>query len=250
MARFRNAIDSHEHSLEFLNLLYVHDSFLDSLQVVADMGCGAGLDTEWWATLYTRDDPPEPRNYIVYAVDKDLKFFEPEVADLPNVYTFESDYTEKCLPRKVDLIWSHDSFQYSLEPLRTLATWNSMLNVNGMLALSLPQPVYMHKGSIQSHSYSGQYYNYNILNLMYMLAVNGFDCRDAYFYRTYNHQWLYAAVYKSCEPMDPATTSWFDLADKHLVNDSIVESLNRYGHVQMEDLVVCWLDKNLYKVSN
>ena len=62
MAPFRNAYDSHEHSLEVLNLLYCYDSFLDNLSVIADMGCGAGFDASWWATLETRDEPPEPRN--------------------------------------------------------------------------------------------------------------------------------------------------------------------------------------------
>jgi hypothetical protein len=250
MALFKNAESSHEHSLEFLNLLYAHDSFLDSLSTIADMGCGAGLDVEWWASLYTREDPPEPRNYTVYAVDRDIRPLEPRISDLHNVFPIEADFTHRCVPRQVDLIWSHDSFQYALNPFETLASWNKSMNVNGMLAMCLPQPVYMQNNHLQSRGYSGQYYNYNMLNLMYMLGVSGFDCRDAYFYRTYNHQWLYAAVYKSCDPMDPATTSWFDLADKNLVNDSIKMSLDRYGHARLEDLIVVWLDKNLYKVND
>lgn len=250
MASFKNAEQSHEHSLEFLNLLYAHDSFLDSLQVVADMGCGQGLDVEWWATLETREDPPEPRNYTVYAVDKDLRQLEPSIAELPNVFPIDSDYSRICIPRKADMIWAHDSFQFSLEPMNTLKAWNDMLNVNGMLAITLPQPVYMHNNRLESHGYNHQYFNYNILNLIYMLGVNGFDCRDAYFYRTYNEQWLYAAVYKAQDAMDPATTSWYDLADKNLINDSMKNSLNTNGHVKLDDLIVCWLDKNLYKVKD
>ena len=70
MALFKNPYYSHEHSLEVLNLIHGYDSFLDNIRSVADMGCGAGLDVQWWATLATRDDPPEPRNYKVYAVIK------------------------------------------------------------------------------------------------------------------------------------------------------------------------------------
>ena len=75
---FRNPESSHEHSLEILNVIYGYDSFLDSLRVIADMGCGGGLDSKWFAELWTRDEPPEPRNYTVYAVDQNIKQIEPE----------------------------------------------------------------------------------------------------------------------------------------------------------------------------
>ena len=78
---------------------------------------------------------------------------------------------------------------------------------------------------------------------MYMLAVNGFDCRDCYVYMSPNYGWVHIAVYKTMAPMDPAT-SWFDLADKNLVNDSVMASLNKYGHVRQEDLMFTWLDKD------
>ena len=84
---------------------------------------------------------------------------------------------------------------------------------------------------------------------MYMLAVNGFDCRDAYFYKNANDPWLYAAVYKShVAPQNPATTSWYDLADLGLLNDSAINSLNRNGFVKQEDLVTVWLDKDFYRM--
>ena len=79
---------------------------------------------------------------------------------------------------------------------------------------------------------------------MYMLAVNGFDCRDCYVYMAENYGWIHIAVYKSMEPLDPATTSWYDLADLNLVNDSVKNSLNKYGHVRQEELIFTWLDKD------
>ena len=51
MVPFKNAYESHEHSRKTLDLLYGYDSFLDSIESVADFGCGSGLDTHWWATL-------------------------------------------------------------------------------------------------------------------------------------------------------------------------------------------------------
>ena len=82
-----------------------------------------------------------------------------------------------------------------------------------------------------------------------MLAISGFDARDAYFYRKANSPWLYAAVYASADPMDNHV-SWHDLAEQRLINDSVIASLNKYGHARLEDLVVCWFDKNLYKITD
>ena len=40
---FRNAYESHEHSLQVLDLIYGYDSFLDSLSRVADFGSAIQL---------------------------------------------------------------------------------------------------------------------------------------------------------------------------------------------------------------
>lgn len=249
---FRNAYESHEHSTGILDLIYGYDSFLDSLSVVADFGCGEGLDAEWWATLMTRDDPPEPRNYLVYAVDRDVSKVAPDVAALPNVKVIQADFEEEfAIPRKCDMLWSHDAFQYATNPLQTLKYWNQQMNVNGMLIMSMPQNVHYAYNRINTNSYDGVYYNHNIVNLIYMLAVNGFDCKDAYFYKNANDPWLYVAVYKTdIAPMDPKTTSWHNLAELNLINDSAVASLNRHNYVRQEDLVTVWLDKDFYRVKD
>jgi len=245
MAQFRNALESHEHSRDVLDMLYQYDSFMDSIKVVADMGCGEGLDVNWWATLMTRDDPPEPHDYLVYAVDMNTKRIDPDILKNKNIKLVESNFEEKrIIPRQVDLIWSHDSFQYAVNPLATLANWNEQMNVNGMLVLNVPMAQTYSYDRIQTRSFSGCYYNHNICTLLYMLAVNGFDCRDCYVYTALNYEWIHIAVYKSYEPFDPAATTWFDLAEKNLVNDSVKESLNKYGHVRQQDLLFTWLDKD------
>jgi hypothetical protein len=82
-----------------------------------------------------------------------------------------------------------------------------------------------------------------------MLAITGFDCRDAYFYRKENSPWLYAAVYASEHgPMPDAT--WYDLAERNLINDSMIASVNRYGHARLEDTIVAWLDKDFYQITS
>jgi SAM-dependent methyltransferase len=232
-------------------MIYGYDSFLDNLQVIADMGCGRGYDTEWWATLTTRDNPPEPHNYLVYAVDQNIKEFEPDIlTGNKNIILLEGDFEERVVPRYCDLIWAHDSFQYAKNPLKCLSTWKNNLNQNGMLLMAIPQTTYLQNNRLVIANHSHQYYNYNLLNLMYMLALSGFDCRDAYFYRKENSPWLYAGVYASPHNPLPAHASWYDLAERELINDSVINSVNKYGYARLEDVVVSWFDKNLYQISN
>jgi SAM-dependent methyltransferase len=250
MALFKNPSASHEHSLEVLNLIYGYDSFLDSLTTIADMGCGSGLDGEWWATLETRDDPPVPRNYTVYGVDTNIHQVEQYIVeDNPNFTKIEADFETVVLPKKADLIWSHDSLQYARNPLACLRHWNSQMNQDGMLMLSIPQTTYMRKSRLQVENHSNQYYSFNILNLIYMLAVSGFDCRDAYFYRKNGTPWLYAAVYATKVKL-PDNPTWYDLAEKNLINDFLIDSVQKNGYARLEDLVVHWLDKENYQITN
>jgi SAM-dependent methyltransferase len=247
MVPFKNAHESHEHSLETLEVLYGYDSFLDSLETIADFGCGHGLDSQWWANLETRDDPPEPREYRVYSVDINLKHFNKEAKSLKNIHTFEYDFDDGTviLPTPVDFIWCHDAFQYVTNPLNTLKMWNKQLNANGMLCIILPQLTHYAYNRWQAHSYNKVFFNYNIVNLIYMLAVNGFDCNDAYFLKEENNAWLSAAVYKSnIEPMDPKTTTWYQLAELNLINESMISCLNKYGYIKQEEIVTAWLDKD------
>jgi len=244
MAHFKNALESHEHSRDVLDMLYQYDSFMDSIQVIADMGCGVGLDAQWWATLMTRDDPPEPHDYLVYAVDRNIKQVDHEVLEHPNIKFIEADFEQPTIPREIDLLWSHDSFQYAVNPMNTLRVWNEQMSINGMLVLNVPLMQTYSYDRIQTRSFSGCYYNHNLCTLLYMLAVNGFDCRDCYIYTAQNYGWVHIAVYKSMAPMDPASTSWYDLIDKNLVHDSVIASLNTYGHVRQEELIFTWLDKD------
>jgi trans-aconitate methyltransferase len=230
-------------------LISLFDSFMDSLTVIADMGCGAGMDINWWATLESRDDPPRPYNYTCYAVDKDLSLLDKALPK--NIIPITGDFEKKLLPRKVDVMLSHDSFQYALNPLNTLKVWNEQMNVNGMLVLVIPQTSNYQFNRFVNRVHSGCYFNYNVCNLLYMLAVNGFDCKDSYMYKAPNDPWIHLAVYKTdTKPMDPATTTWYDLMEKGLLHDSLVGSISKYGYLRQEDIILPWLDKNWYQVKD
>jgi hypothetical protein len=247
MGQFKNDKESHQHSLEILNLIYGYDSFLDSLKIICDMGCGTGLDVQWWATLTTREDPPEPRDYIVYGIDKKIGVND-EIRALPNVHLMEVDFEDRSLPTKIDLIWCHDAFQYAINPINTLKNWSSRMSLNGMLVMSLPQFIDYRYSRFQPLTENYCYFNYSISNLVYMLAVNGFDCNDAYFFKDVENNRINLAVYKSTDPFDPSLTSLYDLAEKDLLHPSIVNSLTKYGYLLQADIVYPWLDKDFYRV--
>jgi len=239
-----------DHNIKTLNLLNGYDTFLESLRTICDMGCGSGGDITWWAMLESKDDPPIPYNYNCFAVDRDAYKLS-QVPDLENIRKINRDFTERrILPIDIDLMWSYDSLQYSTNPLETLRFWNEQMTVNGMLVLHVAQTNGVEYNRYYSRTYNNCYYNYTPTSLIYMLAVNGFDCRDAYLLKQFNDPWIQMAVYKSnVEPMDPKTTSWFDLADKNLLHPSVVQSITKNGFLKQEEVIMPWLDKENYYID-
>jgi len=213
------------------------------------MGCGTGEDITWWATLETRDDPPIPYNYNCFAVDRDAHKLS-QVPDLVNVHKFQKDFNTRCIPIQADLLWAHDSLQYSTNPIETLKLWNEQMNVDAMLVLSIPQHSGVADNKYYSRTHSGCFYNFTPTSLIYMLAVNGFDCKDAYMLKEFNDPWIHIAVYKSAiAPMDATTTTWTDLIDKGLLNSTVVNSINSYGYLRQEDILYPWLDRENYFID-
>ena len=227
-----------------------YDSFLESLKHIAIIGAGSGEDSEWWATLENYNNPPEPYNFNCLVVDPDGSKLS-KIPSLKNIHKINEDISKEYLfPIDVDLIWAYDILQTATNPIETLYNWNKAMNTNGMLLLTVPQHNGVENDRYYSRSYNGCYYNFTPVNLIYMLAVNGFDCRDAYLLKKFNDPWIQMAVYKSdVAPMDPKTTSWFDLIDKNLLHPSIVSSLNSNGYLKQEEIVMPWLDKELYFVE-
>jgi len=239
-------------SLRILETIRQYDSFLESLKNVAIMGCGDSADVSWWATLENYDDPPEPYNFNCFAVDRDPAKLT-RLPDLPNINRICKDFDAEQLfphPISIDLMWAYDCLQYSINPLLTLKKWNQAMTANGMLLLSVPTHSGIENNHYSSRGHSGCYYHYTPVTLIYMLAVNGFDCRDAYLLKQFNDPWINVAVYKSeVSPLDPATTTWFDLIDRDLLHPSIVNSINSNGYLKQEEIVMPWLDKELYFID-
>lgn len=238
------------HSLSVLELIQQYDTFLEGIKHVADMGCGTGEDIQWWATLTNNNPIPEPYNFNCFAVDKDAS----KLAQIPtrkNLHKVNEAFDKQYLfPVQIELMLAHDSLQYSTNPLHTLKMWNEYMKTNGMLILSVPQHTGIAYDQQYSRGYNGCYIHYNPIMLIYMLAVNGFDCRDAYLLKKFQEPWIDMVVYKSdVPPMNPDTTTWFDLIDKELLHPSMVNSLNANGYLKQEEIVMPWLDKELYFID-
>ena len=247
LSSFRNSEESHAHSRLTLDVLYEHDDFMESVGRVADLGAGPdGLDAVWWATATTRDDPPQPLNIQVVAVDQFDRFL-PAKKNKNLSYQRSDLETLKETSRGFDILWCHDTFQYMTNPLQCLANWWNVAADNGMLALILPQTTNMEFNDEAFDLPSGCYYNHTLTSLIYMLATTGWDCGGGFFRKQSGDPWLHAVVYKSSQaPRDPKTTTWYDLIDSGLLPDSAVKSINKYGYLRQRDLVLPWLDKSFH----
>jgi len=245
---FSDSQASHEHSLETLNLLAEYDSFMESVDTLADFGCGVdGLDLEWWATRHTRDDGADRTPLNIKCTGVDLVDSLPVAKKHKNIVYRRADLEAPAVAQsEFDVVWCHNTFQYILNPLAALRHWNTQIRDNGMLCLIVPQTTNLDFNRQAFDQWDGQYFNHTMVSLIHMLAVNGFDCRNGFFKKAVGDPWLHAVVYKSeVAPMDPRTTSWFELAEHELLPESAVESLTKYGCVRQHDLVLPWLDKNL-----
>ena len=244
---FARPEDSHAHSLETLNALYEYDDFMGSIKSVVDIGCGTGLDTEWWATRTTRDENPEPLN--IECVGVDLLPTLPMARKYSNIKYRSADFEDNISSftgNKFDVLWCHDAFQYCLNPISTLSKWWHSAGNNAMLVIIVPQTTNIVQKQLAFTQTSGTYYHHTVVSLMHMLAVSGWDCNGGFFLKRPTDHWIHAMVYKSeHEPMNPKTTTWFDLAEKNLLPESAKDSVQKHNAVRQQDLILPWVDKSL-----
>jgi SAM-dependent methyltransferase len=237
--------DSHAHSVKTLDLLYEYDDFMGSVGTMCDMGCGSGLDLEWWATRNTRDDNAQPLNITCQGIDtkNNLQI----QSKYQNIKFRQGDFEDLSVPtkHKFDVIWCHDAFQYCLNPLATLRQWHGLMNSNAMLILILPQTTNVMASTLAFDQPDYVYYNWTMVSLIHCLAVSGFDCASGYFYKDPSDIWLHAVVYRSeASFFDPKSTRWYHLAEANMLPESAASSANRYGYVRQQDLVLPWLDRS------
>ena len=233
-------------SLSILEMLYEYDDFMMSIATLVDLGCGQGKDLQWWATRTTRDKTPIPLNIQCVGVDT-----VPDLAmarEYQNVTYQKVDFETTILTpkNKFDVLWAYNSFQYCIDPLKTLVKWRDIASEGAMLVISIPQTTNFKQHEQDIKLESGAYYHHSIVSLIYMLATTGWDCKSGFYQKHADSNTINLIVYKSDrEPLDPKTTTWIDLFDKDILPESAAKSVYAHGYLQQRDLVLPWLDHSL-----
>lgn len=248
--KFIKTTDSHTHSLETLNQLYEYDDFMFSIKTVVDLGCGSGDDLEWWATRTTRDTAAIPLEIKCTGVD--LHDQPKLVKKYHNVSYQKTNFEDPIVAPEsgFDILWCHDSFQYAVNPIQTLTQWRAMASPGGMLAICVPITQRIHQRQLDYFAPAGNFFHYSIVNLIYMLAATGWDCRSGFFKLDQQNGWIHAVVYKSeHEPADVRTATWYSLSEQQMLPRSTDASIQAHGYLRQQDLVVTWLDQSLTSLA-
>jgi len=248
---FTTPQESHSHSLETLTQFSSHIDFLKSIKKVCDIGCGKGLDIRYWAELTDQDETnPQPLNIKCTALDKN-QMTSAEV-DLPNIRSIGHDFNTNLSPinsSSQDIVWCHDTLQYAYSPLDLLCEMNRILDPNGMLYIGVPSTVNVDYGRFTSYCMNYQMFTFTLPQLMYFLALAGFDIKDAYFKKEIRVDYIEAIVYKNSEPLS-RDTNWGDLVHQDLVSESAREIINTNSFLSDYGLLTQWFDGTVYDYRN
>ena len=246
MSSFSSPHEKHEHSFKnVLSYMYEYDDFMDSVGRVIDLGCDVeATDMLWWANATTRDETQTPLGIKCVGVNT----FEKLNVKHNNI-SYQNHDIESLnrVKRTFDIVWCYDQLQYLLNPYQALSNWWHIAEKDAMLVIAVPQTVNT-EYHIQEYNLSlGHKYHYTMPQLIYMLAVSGWDCRSGFFKKTPGDSWLYAIVYKSnVEPIDPKETNIYKLAEQtELLPQCAVDGIHKYGKLRQRDLILPWLDKSL-----
>jgi len=238
---------SHEHSLLTLNLLDQFDDFKVSIKHMADFGCGKGLDLEFWANMHTWDEEGDPGRKLNFnCVGFDLHA-ENNVPSRKNIkyknYDFNKNDTIWSVP--FDVVWCHNVMQTIYSPIEFLGKVNKAMATGSMLYLCVPSTVSMYQNRFQNYTPSQHFNTFTVSQILYLLALNGFDVKDFYLQKEHFTDIIEVLTYKEREPLD-YNTSWYELADMDILNDNIKELVLRNNILSDQGLVTKWLDGTTY----
>jgi SAM-dependent methyltransferase len=228
-------------AIETLSLLDQRIDFMDSLSVIADMGCGKGTDSAAWADRI--DENGKTRKLFIFAVDKVLQLDNHNRRS--NVRVVKEDFSATTIAKnKVDVLWCYNSFQYSTDPVKTLRHWYDIMNENGLLYIAIPQSNYIDDLSRwQMINQNGCFWPHNIASLIYLLAACGFDCKDGHFKQRRHEQMIHLCAYKSPhKPMQLDDANLYKLDELKLLPPTISKCIEKYGAIRHEFLQLEWLD--------
>jgi SAM-dependent methyltransferase len=238
---------SHNHSLLALNYLDQFDDFKSSIKHMADFGCGKGLDLEFWANMHTWTEEGEPGPKLNFnCVGFDLNA-ENNVPNRHNIkyknYDFNTDDVLWSVP--FDVVWCHNLMQYMYSPVEFLGRVNRNMATGGMLYLCVPSTVSVFQNRFQNYTPAQHFNTFTVSQIIYLLALNGFDVNDFYLQKEQFVDIIQVVTYKERKPLS-YTTSWYEMADMGILNDNIKEIVLQNNTLSDQGLVTKWLDGTIY----
>lgn len=242
---FTSEFEAHQHSKKhILDIFYEYDDFMESIGRVVDLGCNReAYDMLWFANAKTRDEQEIPLN-IKCVGQSDI---EGILANHTGV-SFQKGPPQNLskTKRKFDVLFCYDTLQFILDPYQALSNWWNIANKDAMLVIAVPQTTNVEFNKLAYNACLNHKYHYTIPLLLYMLAVNGWDCNGGFFKKAIGDPWIFAVVYRSdTKPMDPNTTNLYNLIEEtNLLPKSAVSSIQKYGILRQRDLILPWLDHN------
>jgi len=236
---------AHEHSQKnVLTDLYEYNEFMESISMMVDLGCQSeALDLQWWANAETNDDTHEPLGIKCIGVNQIDKL----VVKHKGISFQRQDVQEFNKNKKLfDVLWCYDVIQYLTHPYQALANWWHVAAQDAMMIIAVPQTTNVEFNMLEYNAQINHKYHFTMPMLIYMLAVNGWDCKSGFFKKHIGDPWMYAIVYRSnTEPMNPALTNLYNLAEEtDLLPESAVKSIHKYGMLRQRDLFLPWIDKS------
>tara|TARA_B100000886_G_C20401876_1_gene482961 strand:- start:156 stop:908 length:753 start_codon:yes stop_codon:yes gene_type:complete len=243
-----NSANSNLHSLNFLNMLYEYPEMMESINNVLDVGSRDGHDAYWWATVDDGDeDNPQCLDINVTAMDINPTWNIDYEHD--NITQLKADWNKITFDKQFDCVWAHSVLQEAGDPLKFLHRMNNFCSDGGVLCLSFPTTVNTFYGEPDHRVYNTATSHITLVNLIYMLALSGFNSRDGFLYKQPNTNIINAFVYKdSNEVFFPGEKTLFDL--QKFMPEPCEKQIQQYGYITNKGLLIKWMDGTIIDYSN
>ena len=229
-----------EQTLEFLNQF---DDFKRSIKHMADLGCGNGAHLEYWANMRDINEDGEPGRYLdiaCHGIDLNCEHIKPQRHNI-TYKNHDLNTDTPMLSVLVDVVWCHDVMQYIYSPVEFLGRVNRAMTMGGMLYLNVPSTVNVLQHRFQNYTPPGHYNTFTVTQILYLLALNGFDVKDYYLQKRKFEDIIQVVVYKERDPL-PYTTTWYSMVEQGFVNANMEEVIMQNGILKDQGLVTTWLD--------
>jgi hypothetical protein len=109
----------------------------------------------------------------------------------------------------------------------------------------VPSTISVYQNRFQNYTPTQHFNTFSVSQIIYLLALNGFDVNDFYLQKEKFIDIIQVVTYKEREPL-PYSTSWYEMVDMGILNDNIKEIVLQNNILSDQGLVTKWLDGTVY----